>query len=104
MYKHGRLQGISAMEMVRVLDLRAVVLHNGIHSGWSDKPLTVICVPSIYLHPCIFYILLWLVFNMARYCMSVQKYFPKPKARKNTAHECYVSPYWAMRDLLLTSL
>ena len=37
--------------------------------------------------------------------MSVQKYFPEPKAG---AHECCVSPYWtltqAMRDLLHTSL
>ena len=40
------------------------------------------------------YILLTgLAVNMARYCTSVQKYFPEPKARENTAHECNVSPY-----------
>ena len=42
--------------------------------------------------------------NMVRYCTSVQKYFPEPKARENTAYECNVSPYWilkqAMGDLL----
>ena len=34
-----------------------------------------------------------LAVNMARYCTSVQKYFPEPKARENTAYECNVSPY-----------
>ena len=71
---------------------------------------TTIIMRSIYLYIIVYnYILLTgLAVNMARYCTSVQKYFPEPKAKENTAHECNVSPYWpliqSMRDLLYTSL
>ena len=41
----------------------------------------------------IYILLTGLVVNMVRYCTSVQKYFPEPKVRENTAHECNVSPY-----------
>ena len=34
-----------------------------------------------------------LAVNMARYCTSVQKYFPEPKARENNAHEYNVLSY-----------
>ena len=70
-----------------------MIMYCAIHAG---QPGHCAPLPAMVWHTYVYilYILLTgLAVNMARYCTSVQKYFPEPKARENTAHECNVSPY-----------